>query len=81
MITVNSNETIYTVISKHPDIKEIMVQLGFKDVVKKGMLQSVGRIMTIKKGCDMKRISFDLVKETFSNYNYDLVEEKLWVNL
>lgn len=77
MVIINSNETIFSLISKYPDIKEIMVEIGFKDIVKMGMLQSVGRIMTIKKGCDMKRISFEMVKETFSKYNYDLVEEKI----
>jgi len=52
-----------------------MVELGFKDIVKPGMLQSMGRIMTINKGCSMKNIDIEIVREVFLKYNYTLEEE------
>ena len=75
MINISSNDSLYKVISEHPDIKEIMVELGFKDIVKPGMLQSMGRIMTINKGCTVKKININLAKEVFAKHNYNLMEE------
>jgi hypothetical protein len=75
MININSNSSIYSIISNYPDVKNIMVELGFKDIVKPGMLQSMGRIMTINKGCSMKNIDIEIVREVFLKYNYTLEEE------
>lgn len=75
MIDISMNDSLYSIITKHPEIKSIMVSLGFKDITKTGMLQSVGRIMTIKKGCLMKKIDISDVKELFSKNNYNLLEE------
>ena len=72
----NSNDSLYKIITKYPNIKEIMRDLGFKDVVKPGMLQSVGRIMTIKKGCMMKSIDYETVKQTFLENGFKIMEEK-----
>ncbi|AIO19399.1 hypothetical protein KQ51_01523 [Candidatus Izimaplasma bacterium HR1] len=56
MIEIDADATIYQIVKDYPVIKEIMVELGFKDILKPGLLQSVGRIMSINKGCSMKNI-------------------------
>jgi phosphomannomutase len=75
VITINSNESVYKIITKHPDIKAVMVELGFKDIVMPGMLQSIGRIMTIAKGCSIKHIEMKVAKEVFSKYDYNIIEK------
>ena len=59
MEVININDKLHDIVIKYPDIKEIMVELGFKDILKPGMLQSVGKIMTIEKGVKAKRIDRD----------------------
>lgn len=74
MTKISINDTILKICIQYPEIKEIMKELGFKDIVKPGMIQSVGRFMTIKKGSEMKKINMDIIAETFKNYNFELVD-------
>jgi len=75
MITISIHDTIHKLVSSHPSIKDIMVELGFKDIVKPGMIQTMGRIMTIKKGCLIKGIELTDVSETFKKHGF-LLKEK-----
>lgn len=50
------SKSVYELTQQYPEIVEIMRDLGFTEIVKPGMLQSVGRIMTIPKGSKMKKI-------------------------
>lgn len=73
MEAINRNEKLYNIVNKYPDVKEIMVELGFNDIVKPGMLQSMGKIMTIKKGVKAKNIEWDSAVKTFHNRGYELI--------
>ncbi len=46
-VQIKGTTPIYDLVKAHPDIKQIMADLGFVDIVKPGMLQSIGRIMTL----------------------------------
>jgi len=65
MIQINIDTSIYNLTKQYPIIKEIMYELGFEDILKPGLLQSVGRLMTIKKGCSMKNIELEHVEKVF----------------
>ena len=65
MIKIDIDTTVYQLVKEYPTIKEIMIELGFKDIVKPGLLQSVGRIMSIKRGCEMRGMDIDEVKQVF----------------
>lgn len=75
---ITSTTSIYNLVKEHPDVKDIMANLGFVDILKPGMLQSAGRIMTLEKGAKMKNIDWDLVVKTFDEKGYTLTKgEKL----
>ena len=75
MNKININQSIQSIVSEYPNIKDILFDLGFKDIVKPGMLQTVGRFMTIKKGAELKNIALTQIKETFNLHGYELTEE------
>jgi len=75
MNKININHTIQSIVLKHPDVKDILFELGFKDVVKPGMLETVGRFMNIRKGAELKNIALTQIKETFNLHGYELTEE------
>jgi hypothetical protein len=72
MINISKDESIYVLIKQHPNIKDVMLELGFKDIVKKGMLGTVGRIMTIEKGSQMKKIPMEEIKKIFNKHGYTI---------
>ena len=73
MVAINRNDKLYDIIVLYPEVKDIMARLGFKDIVKPGMLQSMGKIMTIEKGSRAKNISWDLVVNTFKEHGFELI--------
>ena len=48
------NSTVYALCTNDPGIAEVLVEAGFPDVVRPGMLNTAGRFMTIPKGAAMK---------------------------
>lgn len=51
-----------------------MTELGFEDITKPGMLNTVGRFMTIPKGAAMKGISLAKVKEVFEEKGFKIID-------
>jgi len=68
------NKTIYELVKNDPDIKEIMANIGFDKIVDANMLNTVGRMMTIKKGAKMKGIDLERIKDEFIKHGYKIIE-------
>ena len=68
------NQTVYELCDQYPEIISIMVEIGFENITKTGALQTVGRVMTLPKGCRMKGISLDTVKEAFQHNGFTIIE-------
>lgn len=71
---VDFNKTVYELCSTNPEIIDILIELGFKDIAKPGMLQTAGRIMTLSKGAAMKKIDLDTIKEAFEKHGFEIVQ-------
>ena len=69
------NKTVYELTQEYPELIEIMAGLGFTEIIKKPMLHSVGKIMTIPKGAKMKNISMMDVVKTLMGKGFELVGE------
>jgi len=67
-------ETILELVSRHPEALDIMVELGFRDIAKPGMLQTAGRFMTLSKGIKLKKMDINTVKLTFQRYGFQVLE-------
>lgn len=75
MKKIISTEKIYDIINKYPDVVDIMVELGFKDIVKPGMLATAGKVMTVEKGAKMKNIPFEDIVKVFNEHGYSILKE------
>ena len=67
---INLNETVYEIYMKYPEISDILYQLGFHDIVNPGMINTVGRVMTLRKGATMKKIDFEVIEQTLLDKGY-----------
>lgn len=68
------DESIFDLVSRYPEVTDIMVELGFRDIAKPGMLQTAGRFMTLSKGAKLKKIDVGVIKQTFLQHGFDLTE-------
>ncbi|PKM66865.1 MAG: hypothetical protein CVU95_09705 [Firmicutes bacterium HGW-Firmicutes-2] len=73
---IDLNKSIYDLCKEDPRIIEIMISLGFTDITKPAMMNTVGKIMTITKGARMKNMDITTIKKRFIEQGYIIGEEK-----
>lgn len=71
---IDINKSIFELCNEYPEIPEILVSLGFKDIVKPGMISTAGRFMTLNKGSKAKGIDLDKIKQEFICLGYEIKE-------
>ena len=69
--------SVYELIKTWPEIKEIMAGLGFKDILRPGMLETAGRFMTLKKGAKLKKIDFADIEKAFCDNGFELTGKEV----
>jgi hypothetical protein len=69
---IDLNRSIYELCSQHPEIIQIMQEIGFKDIANPAMLNTAGRFMTISKGAAMKNIDLDIIKKAFEARGFSI---------
>lgn len=68
MKNIDLNKSVFELTKEYPELIEILNDLGFTEISKKAVLNSVGKIMTIPKGAVMKNISMiDVVMKLKEN--------------
>lgn len=70
---IDFEKNVATLCDDYPKLKSIMVELGFKDIVKPLALNTMGRIMTIPKGAAIKEISMEEIIKTLKKNGFSLV--------
>ncbi|OMD43999.1 DUF1858 domain-containing protein [Paenibacillus odorifer] len=68
------DESIFEMVTRHPEVVEIMVELGFKDIAKPGMLQTAGRFMTLSKGIKLKKMDLETVRLAFERHGFEIMK-------
>ncbi len=69
------NKSVYELVTEYPELVDILKDLGFTDITKKGMLHSMGKMVTIPKGAKMKNISMMEVAVTLMSKGFELTGE------
>ncbi len=66
------NKSVYELVKEYPELKDLLKELGFAEITKPGMLQSMGRMTTIPKGAKMRGISMMEVVPALMSHGYEL---------
>ncbi|KWX74853.1 DUF1858 domain-containing protein [Paenibacillus jilunlii] len=72
--SLNMDESIFELVSRYPEVVDIMVELGFRDITKPGMLQTAGRFMTLSKGITMKKMDRETVRQAFQRHGFEIIQ-------
>lgn len=59
MNPITNKDTIYTICSEYPQVIDILYDFGFTQIKQPMMIQTVGRYMTLKKGCEMRGFDYE----------------------
>lgn len=71
-MNLDFSKSLYELVQEYPEVKEIMFELGFKEIKTPGMMQTAGRYMTIPKGAKLKKIPLDEIKKAFEEKGYTI---------
>lgn len=72
MKQINFTKTIYELAGEHAEFIDIMAELGFTEIRKKAMLNSVGKLMTVPKGSKMKQIPMQDIINKFREHGFEV---------
>ena len=78
---IDLNKTVFELTKQYPELIDIMAKLGFTEITKKPVLNSVGKIMTIPKGAKMKNISMMDVVSTLMANGFELEGKMPEINI
>lgn len=76
MSTISSEDTIYTICNAYPQVIDLLYDFGFTQIKQPMMIQTVGRYMTLKKGCEMRGFEYEKLIELMRSKGLPM-EEKI----
>ncbi|HFI0747336.1 TPA: DUF1858 domain-containing protein [Streptococcus suis] len=73
MNTIDLNLPVAEIINQHPEVKDILVELGFSPLANPAMLHTVGKVTSLKMGSKMTKISLKQIQQTLEWNGYQVV--------
>lgn len=70
---IDFSKTVYELCKEYPELPHILDEMGFHDIIKPGMLLSVGRFMTIPKGAAAKNIDMEKIRTILYEHGYEII--------
>lgn len=74
MTRIDLSKTVFQLIKENPELKAILVDMGFTPLADDKMLNTVGRMMPLDKGAKQVGISLDKLKDILNTNGYAVKE-------
>jgi len=71
---IDLSQSVFALCSQYPELVGVMAELGFSDIAKPGMLETVGRFMTIPKGAALKKIPLSDIRAALAGHGFSIDE-------
>ena len=68
------DKSVASLVKEYPEVADIMVELGFTEIKNPAMVASVGRIMNLKKGSQMKKIPMEEIVRAFREKGFEITD-------
>ncbi|MGT2681573.1 DUF1858 domain-containing protein [Streptococcus porci] len=73
MNTIDLNQPVFELVQNNPELKDILIDLGFKPLGNPAMLNTVGKVTSLKAGSKMIKIPLETIKYTLECHGYDTI--------
>lgn len=73
MNTIDLSAPVAQVIEEHPEVLDILVNLGFTPLSNPLMRQTVGKIVSLQQGAKMRGIDLARIQSTLEWNGYDVI--------
>ena len=68
------DKSVASLVKEYPEVVDIMADLGFSEIKNPAMLASVGLIMNLKKGSQMKKIPMEEIVRAFRDKGFEITD-------
>jgi len=70
MKTVDFNDSLANIIQQYPELLNILYDFGFTQIKAAGMLQTAGKFMSLKMGCELRKIDVSALEDHLISLGY-----------
>lgn len=70
---IDLDKTVGALCSADSELAQILAELGFTEIVKPIMLQTVGKVMTLPKGARMRNLNLNEVIHGLEAHGYTVI--------
>ena len=70
---LDMKKNVHDLATEYPEVIDIMIELGFKDISNPVALNTMGRVMTIPKGSQIKGIDLDSIVSLFEEKGFEVI--------
>ncbi|MBF8969686.1 MULTISPECIES: DUF1858 domain-containing protein [unclassified Streptococcus] len=73
MNTIDLTIPVAEVLDKHPEVKDLLIELGFTPLSNPVMLNTVGKITSLKQGSKLAKIPLKSIQEQLEWNGYTVI--------
>ena len=77
MKEISLKDTVFETVSKFPEIREVIISLGFAPLRDDKMLQTAGRMMTLGRAAKQFGLSYEKKKKKLAEHGFTVKESEL----
>lgn len=74
---INIDNTLSNIINEYPALLDILYDCGFTQIKIPGMLQTAGRFMTLRSGCELRKIDITFLNENLLKFGFKLQDKSM----
>lgn len=70
---IDFNQSVYDITEKHPELLDILVDLGFKPLANSAMRKSIGKAVSLKQGCNLINLPIEALANELTWNGYQII--------
>lgn len=74
---VSLKDTVFDMVAKHPEVREVIISLGFTPLSDDKMLHTAGRMMTLGRAAKQFGIPYETIVQTLEKNGFTVKESEL----
>lgn len=75
MMQINLNQPVYDIIKQHPELKQLLIDIGFSPLANQAMLQTAGRMVSLRQGANKIGIPIEQIIRTLEWNGYEVKKD------
>lgn len=72
---IDLNQPVATLLANHPELLDILVELGFTPLANPAMRATLGRVTSLKRGSALTGIPLETIIRTLTSHGYEITGE------